>query len=486
MFRRGLLAGLTLIVASAIVAAPSHTEWTAVERDGWIDQRLERPLLIYRAASPHRLLLLSDRFAQAVVLDIESGVVSFLGKEHIEIDDDLVRATTVERLGARPQGRVSMTEDGVVMASVGRKSVVIGKHRSRAGDLDRALLLHEHPAWDAGRDRHQPNEDAIAALRDVNEPVDLTVVLATWCGDSRREVPRLLKAIDTAGNPNLRVRLVGIDSEFHEPMDVIQEMKITNVPTVIVESGGKELGRIVETTASESIERDLAAIIEGRPEPHAGRWPRGERLARGLYEIRFADGRTGFEEWEVFATAGEGRLAHSTIRTNSMTREVWHRFDSAGRTAFIEITDQGADGLRRARYRPGDGRLSVHSRGNLSGIVDQVIGIPPSCAFSTGSLVTSGWECVALRSGGSSELTRYVLPLNDCAVLGCLEQVRLDRGSSSEIELVHGRYRVDEVSLASDHETIDFWIGSALDLPLRIEAAGWTAELTDLEITPPS
>ncbi|HUO84503.1 MAG TPA: thioredoxin family protein [Thermoanaerobaculia bacterium] len=478
-----LTVSVLLLAAVAANASSEPVEWLAVERDVWIDQRLERPVLLFRTASPERLLLLSDRFRDAIVLDIETGRAGSLRKTDVEPDKELSRAIAPLPSFVRALGSVAKTEDGVVTARVGRRTVMIAPHQSEAGQLDVTRLLGDFPSWDARRRLYEPDAATIARLRQIDVPVELTVVLATWCGDSRRDVPRLLKAVECAENPLLRVRLVGIDSDFHEPMAEIRDRKIINVPTVIVEQNGEEIGRIVETTASDSIEGDLLAILEGVPLAHPGRWERQARLASGSYDIRFAGGGSATEQWEIFTTSSGGRLAHSIIVSGILTREVWHRFDGKGRTEFVEITDRTPGGLRRTRYRMGDTRLSVHSRGNLSGIVDQTVAIPQSCAFSSGSIVTSGWECVPLRAEGVTELARYVVPLDDCAVLGTVGTMRLDHAASAEIELAHGTYSTDTLVIeAGGGKRVRMWIGTGLEVALRIEGDGWTAELTELAI----
>ena len=114
----------------------------------------------------------------------------------------------------------------------------------------------------------------------------MTVVLGTWCGDSKEFVPRVLKSVRAASNPNIAVRLVALDNEFLQPQEVIGGRRIINVPTIIVESDGRELGRITETPAGATAEEDLAAILAGSPPAHEGRYERGAEVARWTTSIR--------------------------------------------------------------------------------------------------------------------------------------------------------------------------------------------------------
>src|SRR5205085_11191004 len=126
----------------------------------------------------------------------------------------------------------------------------------------------------------------------AEKDTDITVVLGTWCGDSKNHVPKLIRAVHAAANPHLKLKFVGLAARFAEPMETIQDRNILNVPTVIVERGGRELGRIVETPGGKSVEADLAAILAEKPNEHHGRWERKERLASGTYAWKDAAGKT--------------------------------------------------------------------------------------------------------------------------------------------------------------------------------------------------
>ncbi len=96
----------------------------------------------------------------------------------------------------------------------------------------------------------------------------LLLFMGTWCGDSRREVPRIYKLLDHCGITASQVQLVTLDyrdsaykkSPGHEE----RGLSIIRVPTLLVYEGPKELGRIVETPR-QSWEKDLLAILLSEP-----------------------------------------------------------------------------------------------------------------------------------------------------------------------------------------------------------------------------
>ncbi len=92
----------------------------------------------------------------------------------------------------------------------------------------------------------------------------ITIFLGTWCGDSKREVPRILKMLDCCNFPadQLRLIMVGNEGDVYKksPLHEEEGRNIVRVPTIIIEVTGKETGRIVEYPVV-SLEKDLLSIL---------------------------------------------------------------------------------------------------------------------------------------------------------------------------------------------------------------------------------
>jgi len=96
--------------------------------------------------------------------------------------------------------------------------------------------------------------------------IELKVFFGSWCGDSRREVPRLLKVMDTLGFKSKQLKLIAVDhtdqaykkSPDHEEED----LNIYRVPSILVYKRGRLVNRIIERP-KKSLEEDLAHIING-------------------------------------------------------------------------------------------------------------------------------------------------------------------------------------------------------------------------------
>ena len=119
---------------------------------------------------------------------------------------------------------------------------------------------------------YQPDEAIVQKLRRKLKKYSITVFMGTWCGDSKREIPRLYKVLDTANFPEEKLRVIGVNnarSNYKQaPNGEEKGLNIHRVPTIIVyNKKGKEVGRIVEHPV-ESLEADLLQICRKKSYQH--------------------------------------------------------------------------------------------------------------------------------------------------------------------------------------------------------------------------
>ena len=110
------------------------------------------------------------------------------------------------------------------------------------------------------------DEDVARSLRDVPPGAEVDVFLGTWCGDSRRVVSRLFRALEVAevaGEPlPFAIRFIGVDRQKVAPDGLTDDVELRFVPTIIVRRDGAEVGRIVES-APRGVETELRDLLTG-------------------------------------------------------------------------------------------------------------------------------------------------------------------------------------------------------------------------------
>lgn len=95
--------------------------------------------------------------------------------------------------------------------------------------------------------------------------------MGTWCGDSRREVPRMYKILDYCQVRSSKIQLINLnnsDTAYKQsPGHEEQGLNIRRVPTLLIYEGQREVGRIVESPVT-SLEKDILAIVTKQPYEH--------------------------------------------------------------------------------------------------------------------------------------------------------------------------------------------------------------------------
>jgi tetratricopeptide (TPR) repeat protein len=112
---------------------------------------------------------------------------------------------------------------------------------------------------------YEPNIQVLAALKKTNPTKYMVkIFFGSWCGDSKRELPKMIKVLEKLAFPQKNITLIGVDdsTEVYKQSPQRQEtgMNIFRVPTFIVYENSKEVGRIVEYP-TETMERDLLKIF---------------------------------------------------------------------------------------------------------------------------------------------------------------------------------------------------------------------------------
>lgn len=118
--------------------------------------------------------------------------------------------------------------------------------------------------YQSGYDAYTPDTSIIHPLIGLLKSKQIDIFLGTWCGDSRREVPRMMKILEQAGVVQQQIRLIFVSNEANSykqsPQHEEAGKNILRVPTLIVYDEQKEIGRIIEYPVI-SLEKDLLSIL---------------------------------------------------------------------------------------------------------------------------------------------------------------------------------------------------------------------------------
>ncbi|WP_025667611.1 thioredoxin domain-containing protein [Aquimarina megaterium] len=109
-----------------------------------------------------------------------------------------------------------------------------------------------------------PKQSSIDSLKAQLPSYAITLFMGTWCGDSKREVPRMYKILEESNFPLDRLTVVAVDRSREaykqSPGGEHEGLNIHRVPTLIFYKDGKEVNRIVESPRK-TLEEDMLAIL---------------------------------------------------------------------------------------------------------------------------------------------------------------------------------------------------------------------------------
>ncbi|MFY8126812.1 MAG: hypothetical protein ACOVMM_00415 [Chitinophagaceae bacterium] len=110
----------------------------------------------------------------------------------------------------------------------------------------------------------------VAKISPLLQDKTIEIFLGTWCGDTKREVPKMIKILETAKVDTSNIHLIfvnrGETTRKQSPQHEEKGKFIHNVATFIFYHNNREIGRIVETPF-ESFEKDIASIVTKTPYP---------------------------------------------------------------------------------------------------------------------------------------------------------------------------------------------------------------------------
>ncbi|MBS3798503.1 MULTISPECIES: TlpA family protein disulfide reductase [unclassified Pseudoalteromonas] len=113
------------------------------------------------------------------------------------------------------------------------------------GVIESGSLLGEYETFATAYDDFTPSDDELAQMHKLTGK-SVLVLFGTWCHDSEREVPRLLKLLALSKVELAQLELVAVDYNKQDDKGLAELFKLKYTPTFIVLDGETELLRVVE------------------------------------------------------------------------------------------------------------------------------------------------------------------------------------------------------------------------------------------------
>ena len=115
----------------------------------------------------------------------------------------------------------------------------------------------------AAFEAYTPDEKALEALKkhDCLGKMEVVAVYASWCGDSRREMPHFMKLMQKLEIPQEHIRLFATNRDKKCGIEEVDALGTEFVPTFFVYVDGQLVGRIVEFPL-QSLEQDILEMLE--------------------------------------------------------------------------------------------------------------------------------------------------------------------------------------------------------------------------------
>ena len=159
---------------------------------------------------------------------------------------------TVNNVQREPEVKLKNTENSV------QKDMLLGEFHKED------LKQKPFKSWFEPRyENFSPDKESMEKISENIGDYEIKLLMGTWCGDSKREVPKFLKLLDNANYDYQNLEMVAVDYNKTTPSRIEEELDVHHVPTIIFYKNGKEVNRFVEYPQAESIEEDIAKIVTG-------------------------------------------------------------------------------------------------------------------------------------------------------------------------------------------------------------------------------
>jgi thioredoxin 1 len=133
------------------------------------------------------------------------------------------------------------------------------KNPDHIGKISTEYLLSEYPEFTKEYEAFQPSATQLQDIQALAGK-DVVALFGTWCHDSEREVPRLLKLLEMGNIEVRRLTLYGVSRRKDDPEGFSEKYELQYTPTIVISDDRGEVARIIEKPKG-SLAGDIASQI---------------------------------------------------------------------------------------------------------------------------------------------------------------------------------------------------------------------------------
>lgn len=226
-----------------------------------VDGNLDPSVGLYQLVGKRYMLIYGSGLGTAYVLTLDPKVVRKVKDGQISAKNDLevVLAETSfsesEPIPWMPDGPTAVIFYG------GERKYRIARVPPIVGETTMDEVYAKNPIYRRGMEEYTPASEAVSSLRGIQKKATIEVWFGTWCPHCKEVVPRLVKTLQAAANPNLEVRYFCVPRNFGKYQPAV-EKQVKAVPTFLFLRDGRELARIRGGPRNgSSMEAEMARIL---------------------------------------------------------------------------------------------------------------------------------------------------------------------------------------------------------------------------------
>jgi thiol-disulfide isomerase/thioredoxin len=205
---------------------------------------------------------------KSLLIDLPSKKAVTVARNNVKPDSTTAGALRVVDPGAAASPAYALSIEGPILRfNTDTSKVRILKVTERppiVGPVEFDALVADRIEYREGMKAYSPNKTAVDAIKANKKPVEIEAYFGTWCPHCKLYMPKFLRVIQDAANPNIKLKLVGVPKNFGAEEGPWQGKNIQAIPAVMVSYQGKELTRL---SAAEGVlpEEELASLLKTLP-----------------------------------------------------------------------------------------------------------------------------------------------------------------------------------------------------------------------------